>query len=315
MATPRLTPAETAALTRRVTVLSICVATILVAAKLVAWVASGSAALLASLADSSLDLVASLATAFAVRYAAAPPDAEHRYGHGKAEAFASLFQAGLVFASAALILREATADLFHPQPVRQGGWAVGVMVFSIIMTAGLVSLQSRVLRQTASVAVAGDRAHYLSDLAANAAALLGVLGAALLELTWLDAVAAIVIAGLLLWSAVGVFRDAADQLMDHELPEADRVEITRLAGQDPRVRGVHGLRTRAAGPNIHVQLHLDLDPGLTLERAHAVIIAVEQRILAAFPAADILIHADPRGRAEPHPGAFAEEIPVDGRTQ
>src|SRR5471030_3105908 len=106
-----LAPAETAALTRRVTLYSVTVAAVLVSIKIAAWLASGSVALLASTADSGLDLVASLITFFAVRYAAAPPDAEHRFGHGKAEAFASLMQGGLVFASAALIGREAIGDL------------------------------------------------------------------------------------------------------------------------------------------------------------------------------------------------------------
>ncbi|MEO8112888.1 MAG: cation transporter, partial [Phenylobacterium sp.] len=122
-----LSPAETSALTRRVTLLSVAVATILVTIKAGAWMASGSVALLASMADSGLDLVASLVTFYAVRYAAAPPDAEHRFGHGKAEAFASLVQAGLVFASAALIAREAAGDLATPHPLRQEGWAVAVM--------------------------------------------------------------------------------------------------------------------------------------------------------------------------------------------
>src|SRR5690348_4877289 len=94
-----LPPAETAVLTRRVTTLSVLVAAVLIVVKTLVWFMSGSVALLASLADSGLDLIASLATFFAVRYAAAPPDAEHRFGHGKAEAFASLTQAGLVFAS------------------------------------------------------------------------------------------------------------------------------------------------------------------------------------------------------------------------
>src|SRR5689334_14978855 len=107
------TPAESAALTRRVTLLSVATAAVLVTIKAVVWVASGSTALLASAADSGLDLIASLATFWAVRYAAAPPDAEHRFGHGKAEAFASLVQAGLVFASAALIAREAIGDMLH----------------------------------------------------------------------------------------------------------------------------------------------------------------------------------------------------------
>src|SRR5471032_273337 len=124
MASSPLTPAQSARLTRRVTTMSVATAVVLVTIKALVWLASGSVALLASMADSGLDVVASGATFFAVRYAAAPPDAEHRYGHGKAEAFASLIQAGLVFASAALIGQEAIRHILSPQPVRQTGWAI-----------------------------------------------------------------------------------------------------------------------------------------------------------------------------------------------
>lgn len=310
MSPPRLSPAESAVLTRRVTLLSVATAGVLVVIKFAAWLASGSTALLASMADSGLDLLASLATAFAVRYATAPPDAEHRFGHGKAEAFASLMQAGLVFASAALIAREAATDLLDPHPLRQEGWAIGVMLVSTVLTFGLVAAQTHVLRRTSSVAVSGDRAHYATDLASNVIALAGIAASALLGMNGLDAAAAIAIAALLLWGAVGVFRDAAAQLMDRELPDADRARIVSLASEDPRLTDVHQLRTRASGPYVHIQMHVDLDPQLTLEVAHQVIVAAEKRILAAFPAADIIIHADPRGRAEPHGGAFAETGPA-----
>jgi cation diffusion facilitator family transporter len=300
---------ETAALTRRITLYSVTVAAVLVGLKFAAWLVSGSVALLASLADSGLDLVASLATFFAVRYAVAPPDREHRFGHGKAEAFASLVQAGLVFASAALIGREAIGDLLHPQPLRQGVWAIAAMVVSTVLTGFLIAAQSRVLRRTASVAVSGDRAHYASDLASNLIALAGIAAAALWGIHGLDAVAAVVVATLLLWGAVSVFRQAANQLMDRELPREARERIVRLMTEDRRLTDVHQLRTRASGPYIHIQMHVDLDADLTLEAAHEVIVAAEKRLLAAFPSADILIHADPRGRAEPHGGAFAE-MPV-----
>ena len=299
---------QSADLTRRITLLAVAVALALVVLKASAWIASGSVALLASLADSSLDLIASLITYFAVRYAVAPPDAEHRFGHGKAEAFASLMQAGLVFASAALVGREAVASLINPQPISHGGWAMGVMVASIVLTGLLVTAQTRVLRQTQSVAVSGDRAHYVSDLASNLAALAGIGGAALLGLNRLDGVAGLVVSGLLIWAAIGVFRQAADQLMDHELPEAQRALIVRLMTQDSRLSGIHQLRTRASGPYVHIQMHADLDPALTLEAAHQVIVEAEHRLLAHFPAADILIHADPRGQAEPHGGVFAPHL-------
>lgn len=305
-ATHGMTSADTLALTRRVTLMSVATAVVLVSIKMAAWIASDSTAMLASLADSGLDLVASLVTFFAVRYAAAPPDAEHRFGHGKAEAFASLVQAGLVFASAALIAREAVGDFLDPHPLQREGWAVAVMAVSIGLTLMLLRAQSAVLRQTSSVAVSGDRAHYASDLASNVVALIGIAASAWLGVNGLDAAAALIVAALLLWSAIGVFREASSQLMDHELSDAARSDIVRLVTADGRLANVHQLRTRASGPFIHMQMHVDLDPDITLEAAHQAIVAAENRILEVFPAADILIHADPQGRAEPHGGAFAE---------
>jgi cation diffusion facilitator family transporter len=308
---PAMPAEETAALTRRVTTLSVLTAAVLVAIKVAAWLASGSVALMASMADSALDLLASLGTFFAVRYAVAPPDREHRYGHGKAEAFASLFQGGLVFASAALIGREAVVDLISPRPLQQQGWAVAVMAASTVLTGLLLTAQTRVLRQTASVAVSGDRAHYASDLASNVIALAGIAATVWLGLTWLDAAAALAVAALLLWGAIGVFRQAASQLLDRELPNDARARIVELVTRDNRIAGVHQLRTRAAGPFVHMQMHVDLDPNLSLDAAHKVIVDAEKRVLEDFPSADIIIHADPRGRAEPHGGAFAEHPPVE----
>jgi cation diffusion facilitator family transporter len=309
MSVPALPAEETAALTRRVTLLSVVTAAVLVAIKLAAWLQSGSVALMASMADSALDLVASLASFFAVRYAVAPPDREHRFGHGKAEAFASLFQGGLVFASAALIAREAVVDLFSPHPLRQETWAVAVMAISIALTALLLMAQTQVLKKTSSVAVSGDRAHYAADLASNLIALVGIGITAWLGLNWFDAAAALAVAGLLLWGAIGVFREASSQLLDRELPTDARARIVALVTQDKRISDVHQLRTRAAGPFVHMQMHVDLDPQLSLETAHEVIVDAERRVLETFPSADIIIHADPRGRAEPHGGAFAERAP------
>jgi|SRR5215217_558808 len=312
MTTP-LTLAETTALTRRITRLSVAVAVVLVATKGAAYLASGSVALLGSLADSGLDLLASLATLFAVRFAATPPDAEHRYGHGKAEAFASLLQGGLVFASAALIGRESIVGLINPKPIEAGGWALAVMALSIVLTLGLITAQSRVLKQASSVAVQGDRAHYAADLGSNIAAMIGIAGATLLGLHWLDGLAGLIVALWLIWGAIGVFREAGNQLMDHELPEADRQRIEALMLRDDRIKGVHDLRTRASGPFVHIQLHADLDGDCSLAEAHSVVVAAEKRVLESFPSADIIIHPDPSGRAEPHAGPFAESLTKPAR--
>ena len=297
---------ETRAATQRVALLSVATAAILIVVKAIAWQASGSVAILASLSDSALDLVASLITVYAVRYAAEPPDAEHRFGHGKAEAFSSLMQGGLVFASGALVGREAVNAWLHPQPVEHGLAGVAVMAISIALTFALITAQTRVVKASGSIAISGDRAHYAADLASNAVALVGVGAAAWLGLPWVDAVAGLIVALWLIWGAVGVFREASHQLMDRELPDEDREKIVALVTADPKVLGVHQLRTRASGPYVHIQMHADLAGDISLADAHAIIVAAENRVLDAFPAADLIIHGDPRGLAEKHGGLFAE---------
>lgn len=299
---------EVRAATRRVALLSVATASVLIVVKAIAWVASGSVAILASLSDSALDLVASLITVYAVRYAAEPPDAEHRFGHGKAEAFSSLMQGGLVFASGALIGREAINALLHPRPVEHGLAGVVVMLISIGLTLALITAQTRVVKASGSIAISGDRAHYAADLASNLVALIGVGAAAWLGLPWLDAAAGLVVALWLIWGAIGVFREASAQLMDQELPEEERTRIVQLATVDPRVLGVHQLRTRASGPYVHMQMHADLAADISLAEAHTIMVAAENRLLEAFPSADIIIHPDPRGLAEKHGGVFAESV-------
>ena len=297
---------EIRAATQRVALLSVATAAVLIVVKAIAWQASGSVAILASLSDSALDLIASLITVYAVRYAAEPPDAEHRFGHGKAEAFSSLMQGGLVFASGALVGREAINAWLHPQPVEHGLAGVLVMAISIVLTFALITAQTRVVKASGSIAISGDRAHYAADLASNAVALVGVGAAAWLGLPWVDAVAGLIVALWLIWGAIGVFREASHQLMDRELPDEDREKIVALVTADPNVLGVHQLRTRASGPYIHIQMHADLAGDISLAAAHAIIVAAENRVLAAFPAADLIIHGDPRGLAEKHGGLFAE---------
>lgn len=298
--TPAISSAEHARLTTRAAQLSIAVAALLIALKAWAWFASSSVAMLASLADSTLDLLASLVTYFAVRYAAAPPDREHRFGHGKAEAFAGLIQGGLVALSAVLIAIEAIPHLFRPVAINHGLESLAVMVISVIMTSGLISYQTMAVRRTGSVATRADRLHYVGDLASNLAVMVGLGLGAFFNVGWADAVAALLVMAWLVWGAQHVAREAADHLLDRELPEEERARIRTLAENDPRMGHVHELRTRTSGPYVHIQFHVDLDPALTLEEAHKIIVAAEDRIRAHFPTADVIIHPDPRGRAQPH---------------
>lgn len=291
---------EHARLTSRAAALSVAVAVTLIALKAWAWLASGSVALLASLADSSLDLLASLILLLAVRYAATPPDREHRFGHGKAEAFAGLIQSGIVAVSAVLIGVEAVRRLSDPVPVAHVAEGIAVMLISIALTSGLILYQTHVARRTGSVATRADRLHYAGDLAANAAVIIGIAAGAFLGLLWADPVAALFVAAWLFWGAAQIWRESADHLLDREVPDETRARIRALAEADARILRVHDLRTRSSGPYMHIQFHAELDPDLTLEAAHKIVVAAENRIRAEFPTADIIIHPDPKGRAEPH---------------
>jgi cation diffusion facilitator family transporter len=296
----RIDPGQAAAITRNAAVLSVGVALFLILLKGWSWIVSGSVGMLASLADSTLDLAASLFTYFAVRYAAVPPDREHRFGHGKAESFAGLFQAGLVAVSGGLIAVEAIKRMFDGQPVAHASEAIGVMAISIAATAALVWAQGRAIAQTGSVATQGDRAHYAADLIANVAVIVGIALSGFLGWAWADAAMGLFVAAWLAHGAWKVARQSADHLMDRELSDGARAQIQSLALEGGDIIAVHDLRTRAAGPYVHIQFHADLDPDLPLRRAHTIIVAAEARIRVAFPGADVIIHPDPVDAAEPH---------------
>lgn len=291
-------------------ILSVVVACVLTVAKTVVLYLSGSPSVLASLTDSALDLLASVATLFAVRYARTPPDKEHPFGHGKAEAFSALFQAALVYASAAIILQECFRDFANPQPAKASGLALAVLLFSIVLTAVLVWFQNRALQSENSVALHGDRMHYLTDFVTNIVAVVGV-GLAALGLPVFDAIAGVLMAAWFVWGATGVLREASGHLMDRALDDRQVETIRALVLGDKQILDVHDLRTRQAGPYVLIQMHVDLDPRLTLDVAHRIIIAAENRLIEVYPNADIIIHPDPRGLAEPHVSVFQDSPPSE----
>src|SRR5271167_2492952 len=154
-------------LRRMATYASVAVAAVLIAVKFAAWLETGSVALLSSLVDSLLDIVASLVNLVAVRHAMSPADREHRFGHGKAEPLAVLGQSAFITGSAMLLLAEAVRRLIWPVPIENPPAGIAVMVFSIIVTIGLVSYQRYVVRRTGSIAVTADELHYRSDVVLN----------------------------------------------------------------------------------------------------------------------------------------------------
>ena len=290
--TQHLSREERARLMKIATYASASVACVLIAAKLIAWVWTDSVSLLATLMDSCLDAIASLITLFAVRHALEPADDEHRFGHGKAEALAGMAQSMFITGSALFLLLEASSRFFHPQAIEGSNVGIAVMILSILLTLGLLTLQKYVVRKTGSTAIAADSLHYRSDLYMNASVILALV---LAVYGWqgFDAVFGIAIAFYILYSAYEIIQHAMHDLMDHELSDAERKQIRELVSQHPQAYGMHDLRTRKSGTTVFIQLHLELNDTLTLLDAHTISDQVEATLMAVYPHAEIIIHEDP----------------------
>ena len=285
---------------RRAAWASVSVSLFLVGIKAFAYFASHSVAMLASLADSALDLFTSSINLFAIRQALTPADAEHRFGHGKAEPLAGLAQGAFITASALFLVIQAVNRILVPEPIEHSIAALVVMCIAIACAIGLILYERKVVAKTGSLAVEADQTHYFADLVTNIGVVLALLLSSFLGWTLADPLIAIAVAGVMLWSALGVGRQSFNQLMDRELPDEERARICRIAQSHRAVKNVHDLKTRTAGLSTFIQLHLSLDPEMKLKDAHQVSDAVERAIKNAYPGADVIIHQDPAG-LEPLP--------------
>ncbi|MBN6774982.1 cation diffusion facilitator family transporter [Pseudomonas granadensis] len=283
---------EHARLLRLATRASVAVACTLIIAKAIAWWLSGSVSMLAGLTDSALDGVTSMLNLLAVHYALRPADDDHRYGHGKAESLAGMAQALFIGGSALLIAFQAYERLQTPQPLGAPWLSIGVIVFSLLLTAALLVLQHRVIKQTGSNAVRADSLHYRSDMLLNGSILLALVLAGF-GFEQLDAWFGLGIAAYILWSAIQIARESFSVLMDEELPTDVSQHMLELACSVPGVLGAHDLRTRISGNHWFVQLHLELPGELTLSVAHGISDQAADAIHKAYPRAEVLVHADP----------------------
>jgi ferrous-iron efflux pump FieF len=284
------TLAQKARLTRWATYASVGVAVFLLLLKLWGWWVTGSVGLLATLLDSAVDIVASVTILLAVRLAQQPPDNEHRFGHGKAEPLAAFAQSIFIAGSALYLMMYALDRLMDPQPMQAPEFGVWIMVAAMGLTLVLVTFQRYVVRATGSTAVMADSWHYLTDLGANAAVLVGLLLAAY---GWVDATLGLVIGALVGYQAVRLALNSANQLLDHELPESDRESIREIILSHPAVEGFNDLRTFRSGPKVMIQFDLELEDMMCLHKAHDIAEEVTDALHARFEQADISVHQEP----------------------
>ncbi|MBE5073920.1 cation diffusion facilitator family transporter [Erythrobacteraceae bacterium E2-1 Yellow Sea] len=302
--------ANSTRLKRSAAIASIVTAVFLVTLKTWAAWRTGSTAMLGSLADSALDMAASIATLIGVWVAAQPADEDHRFGHGKAEALAAMFQVLLITLSASGIAFRAIDQLMSGAETAAAEEGIAVSVIAIIATLALVSWQKYVLARANSIAIQTDSLHYQSDLFLNLAVIAALVLDQYLGFSQADPLFGLGIAMWLLWGAWRAAGEAIDHLMDREWPEDRRDAFLEVIARHPDIRGVHDLRTRTSGADDFVQFHMAVDPKLTVVEAHDLMDEVEARLAREFPGVEVLIHPDPEGLVDEE-GVAAEELLTD----
>jgi ferrous-iron efflux pump FieF len=293
-----LAHAERSSLTRRAALASIAMALFLIGLKTWASLQTSSMAMLGSLADSGLDLVASLVVLLGVRVAAQPADADHRFGHGKAEALAALVQIIVITLSALFIGYRSIERLRQGAQTADAELGIGVSLVAIALTFALITYQRHVIRRTGSVAIGTDRLHYASDLILNGSVIVALALDQYAGLPGADAIFGLLIALWLLWGAWTSSSHALDQLMDREWPDELRERFLAAAAEYPELAGLHDLRTRTSGTHHFAQFHVWVPADWTVREAHDCMDRIEEDLQRRFPGTEILIHLDPEGHTD-----------------
>lgn len=289
---------------KRAAINSVLAAVLLTLLKVVVGLATNSLGILSEAAHSAFDLLAAGVTYWAVRYAAAPADSEHPYGHGKAENLAALVECLLLLITCIWVLYEAANRLFfEPVPVRASLWALGVMIVSIIVDYNRSHMLMRVAKKYNSQALEADALHFSTDMWSSAVVIAGLLGMYLASFLdpasswrpWLeksDALAAVGVCVIIIKVSVALGRQAVNVLLD----AGDAAAMARIRPAITGLRGVLGvvsLRLRRSGSTLFVEAVLSVGGNLMLEEAHSISEEVERLIKKEEPHADVSVQLVP----------------------
>lgn len=274
--------------------LSVASNSVLVALKLTAGLMMGSVSVLSEAIHSGLDLLASVIALFSVTKSSKPPDNDHAFGHGKIENVSALLEALLIFVAALWIIAEAIQKIRHGVEVESLG--IGLVVMGISAGANLVI--SRILFKTAkaydSQALHADGLHLQTDVYTAAGVFVGLGAISLTHIGILDPLVAIGVALLIIKASWDLTRESFMPLLDVRFPEEEEKELVEiLEAFRSEFIDVHEIRTRKAGPERHIDLHMDVDGEISVFQSHDLTDRMQAAILIRWPRAFVLIHVEP----------------------
>ena len=279
---------------RRFAWLSIAAAVATIALKAFAYLLTGSVGLLSDALESFVNLAGALMALAMLSLAARPPDANHAYGHGKAEYFSSGVEGGLILIAAVSIAVAAVDRLLHPRPLEQLGLGLTISVVASLVNFGVSVVLMRAARQYESITLRANAHHLMTDVWTSAGVLVGVGAVAVTGWLWLDPLVALAVAANIVWTGVRIVHASILGLMDTALPAAELAAITavldRYAGDEVRY---HALRTRQAGPRRFVSVHVLVPGAWSVMRGHDLLERIEADIREALPLVSVLTHLEP----------------------
>jgi cation diffusion facilitator family transporter len=280
---------------------SIGIGCLVLAMKGAAWWITGSAALYSDALESVVNVAASAVALAALRLAARPADANHPYGHDKAEFFSAVFEGALIVVAAVSILDHAWQAARDPRPLTEPYAGVAVNALASVVNGAWGLFLLRVARKARSPALAADARHLLADVVTSIGIVLGLLLAVATNVLLLDPLLAAATAVYILWSGLRMLRASIGGLMD-EAPPAAIIEQVRgvVSAHAAGAIEAHDLRMRHAGRLTFLEFHLVVPGAMSVADSHAICDRVEAALRAAVEGLVITIHVEPEGKAKQH---------------
>lgn len=279
----------------RAALASLAVALLVLGLKGLAYLLTGSLALLSDALESTVNVAAALMALFAIRFAQRPPDATHPFGHTKAEYFSAVLEGVLVVLAALFIAKEALPRLLHPTPLGDLGPGLGLALLASGLNGLLAYVLLREGRRLRSPALTADGYHVLSDVLTSLGVLLGVGLAGLTRFWVLDPLLALLVAGHILLLGLRLVRQSVGGLMDEGLPPEEVARIRAVIARELQGQAleVHDLRTRKAGHRAFLEFHLVVPGTMPVAEAHRLCDRLERTLEEAFPGLSVTTHVEP----------------------
>ncbi|MCY4413728.1 MAG: cation diffusion facilitator family transporter [Alphaproteobacteria bacterium] len=295
---------EERALSMRAMKASLIANTLIVIIKFFAWQKTGAISYLSGLCEVFFDWNVAVMNLIVMMMAHRPASAYYRYGYGKAESLGALVQVGIVVYGSGWLVWESLERFANPQPIKEHFLGIMLILLSTVITVSLVFIQNKTLKKTDSPLVSSDAVHARGHLMLN----LGIMATLIFSYfdicPYVDPLFGVAVALYMVIASWKVMKSALGSLLDMEAPPHVRAQLEKIINSHKDVGGFHKLRTRYAGADLFIQVHVEMKGSMLLRESHDIAHEIEENILKEFPNAQVVLHQDPIEEEEAHANEY-----------